>query len=47
MGPRLSGGVYEIRRPAPLLGQHNTEVYRDELGYSSQDLVVLMASGVI
>ena len=47
MGPRLSGAVYEIRRPAPLLGQHNTEVYRDELGYSSQDLVVLMASGVI
>ena len=47
MGPRLSGGAYEIRRPAPLLGQHNTEVYRDELGYSSQDLVVLTASGVI
>ena len=47
MGPKLSGGVYEIRRPAPLLGQHNTEVYRDELGYSAQDLVILRASGVI
>ena len=47
MGSKLSGGVYEIRRPAPLLGQHNTEVYRDELGYSAQDLVILRASGVI
>jgi crotonobetainyl-CoA:carnitine CoA-transferase CaiB-like acyl-CoA transferase len=47
MGPRLSGGDYEIRRPAPLLGQHNAEIYRDELGYSAQDLVVLRASGVI
>ena len=47
MGSKLSGGVYEIRRPAPLLGQHNTEVYRDELGYSAQDLVIFRASGVI
>jgi crotonobetainyl-CoA:carnitine CoA-transferase CaiB-like acyl-CoA transferase len=47
MGPKLSGGDYEIRRPAPLLGQHNIEIYRDELGYSAQDLVVLRASGVI
>ena len=25
----------------------NAEIYRDELGYSAQDLVVLRASGVI
>ena len=25
-----------IRRPAPMLGQHNTEVLRDELGYSDE-----------
>jgi crotonobetainyl-CoA:carnitine CoA-transferase CaiB-like acyl-CoA transferase len=34
------------RRPAPLLGEHNTEVYR-ELGVDQDRLQTLTARGVI
>ncbi len=47
MGPRLSEMDFEIKRPAPLLGQHNSQVYCDELGYSAEDLAALRALGVI
>jgi len=47
MGPNLSGMDFEIRRPAPLLGQHNAEVFCQELGYSAEDLVNLRGLGVI
>ena len=33
-------------RPAPLLGEHNEQVYT-RLGYSRQDLICLKAAGVI
>ncbi len=36
-----------IRRPAPLLGQHNEEIYCETLGYSRQELVKLKEAGVI
>jgi crotonobetainyl-CoA:carnitine CoA-transferase CaiB-like acyl-CoA transferase len=45
--PRLMetpGGIY---RPAPLLGEHNEEIYVDELGMSNDDLVALRAESVI
>jgi len=33
--------------PAPLLGQHNKEIYSDYMGYSDNDLVKLEETGVI
>ena len=34
-------------RPAPLLGEHNADVYKDWLSVGSEDLTKLKADGVI
>ena len=47
MGPSLSSMDFEVRCPAPLLGQHNREILGDELGYTLQDLAQFRSSGVI
>ena len=47
LAPELSESEFQVGRPAPLLGQHNVEIYCQELGYSSQELVSLRATGVI
>ncbi len=36
-----------LRRRAPLIGEHNGELYRDELGLSGQEMVTLKQAGVI
>lgn len=43
---RMGEGSWQMRRPAPLIGQHNEEVY-GKLGYSKDDLVQLRQAGVI
>lgn len=44
---KLSGQDVTSTRPAPLLGQHNADVYCDELGYSKEELVKLYQTGII
>ncbi len=43
----LSEAPWRMRRPAPLLGQHNREVYCGRMGLSNVDLVSLHHAGVI
>jgi len=45
--PRLSETPGQITRTAPLIGEHNKEIYCGELGMSNDDLIALRASGVI
>ncbi len=43
---RMAATPWVVRRPAPLLGEHNLEVF-GELGYSREDLVTLRQNGTI
>ncbi|GBD11389.1 Succinyl-CoA:(R)-benzylsuccinate CoA-transferase subunit BbsE [bacterium HR23] len=43
----MSETPWQLRRPAPLLGQHNEEVLCGLLGYSKEDLVKLREQNVI
>jgi crotonobetainyl-CoA:carnitine CoA-transferase CaiB-like acyl-CoA transferase len=44
---QMSASPATIRRPPPLLGEHNSEVLQDLLGYSSERLDELKAANVI
>jgi len=44
---RLSETPISIKRRAPLIGEHNVEVYQNELGLSSSELNNLQRAGVI
>ncbi len=43
----MSETPFSIRRPAPLLGEHNEEVYCGELGLTKDELLSLHARGVV
>jgi crotonobetainyl-CoA:carnitine CoA-transferase CaiB-like acyl-CoA transferase len=45
--PFMLDGTRTAPSPAPLLGQHNDEVFRGELGLDARDLAVLEADGII
>ncbi|HJO80787.1 MAG: CoA transferase [SAR202 cluster bacterium] len=42
-----NGSPWNISRRAPLIGEHNVEVYCDELGLSRRELTVLAENGVV
>ncbi len=44
---RLSQTPCTIKRPAPLLGQHNREVYSGELGLTDKDMAGMKTEGII
>jgi crotonobetainyl-CoA:carnitine CoA-transferase CaiB-like acyl-CoA transferase len=44
---RFSAFPDEPQLPAPILGQHNTELLRDYLGYSAERIALLEAEGIL
>ena len=44
---KFSKTPWALARPAPLLGEHNEEIYCGRLGYSKEDLVALRRADVI
>jgi crotonobetainyl-CoA:carnitine CoA-transferase CaiB-like acyl-CoA transferase len=44
---KFSAAPIEYRRAAPRIGEHNREVYVDELGLSEAELAELQAKGVV
>jgi CoA:oxalate CoA-transferase len=49
VGPpfKMSGNPEPLRGAAPLLGEHTSEILRDMLGYSDQQVTELQAEGVV
>ena len=45
--PRLSKTPGRVTRPAPKLGQHNTEILQDLLGFNKNDIDRLKKQGAI
>jgi crotonobetainyl-CoA:carnitine CoA-transferase CaiB-like acyl-CoA transferase len=44
---KMSETEWRLGKPAPLLGEHNEEIYKGRLGYSMEDIKKLQESGVI
>jgi crotonobetainyl-CoA:carnitine CoA-transferase CaiB-like acyl-CoA transferase len=44
---RASASPLQLRRLAPKIGEHNTEIYHDDLGLTRQELVRLREAGAI
>lgn len=44
---RLKASPWSLRTPAPILGQHNQEIYEKRLGLSKKTLSTLQSKGVI
>lgn len=44
---RVDGNPYRVRRRAPLIGEHNRDIFQRELGLSHDDLITLKSRGMI
>ena len=44
---KFSKTPWAIRKPAPLLGQHNNDVYCERLGYTKKELAEMREAGII
>ena len=44
---KFAAAGWTAKRPAPMLGEHNQEIYCQRLGYSKADLLKLKAAGVV
>ncbi|MFC1860831.1 CaiB/BaiF CoA transferase family protein [Chloroflexota bacterium] len=44
---KMSAARCDIRRRAPLIGEHDQEIYEDDLGLSREQVIILKQSGVI
>jgi crotonobetainyl-CoA:carnitine CoA-transferase CaiB-like acyl-CoA transferase len=44
---RFSENICKVWRRAPLIGEHNQEIYCGELGYSAEEIIALKQNGVI
>jgi crotonobetainyl-CoA:carnitine CoA-transferase CaiB-like acyl-CoA transferase len=43
----LSETPCKLQRGAPRIGEHNQEIYQNELGFSSEELVALKQAGIV
>ena len=44
---KMSATPWKVRRPAPMLGEHNMEILGGKLGYSQENILRLRSAGVI
>jgi crotonobetainyl-CoA:carnitine CoA-transferase CaiB-like acyl-CoA transferase len=44
---KLSGSLGPVTRPAPLLGEHTSEILGEMLGYSEETVGRLQTEGVV
>jgi crotonobetainyl-CoA:carnitine CoA-transferase CaiB-like acyl-CoA transferase len=44
---RLAETPWKIKRRAPLIGEHNNEIYKKEMGFTSEQMATLKGQGVI
>jgi benzylsuccinate CoA-transferase BbsE subunit len=44
---QYSEGSFKLKHRAPLIGEHNEEIYSQELGFSKEKLIMLKGAGII
>ncbi len=44
---KISETTYQVQRRAPLIGEHNQDIYERELGFSKEQVVLLKKNGIL